>query len=226
VADALGAGSTYQCESSGGTAGYTCEGDALAADYWVSFTVGDFSAAAGAGPATVLAILKPLLAAIASAGGSVAAWAPRSAPFDGAALCTGSAAADLVGSAVGQTLSYSPGYDGGGLTDAAAAREHMVECNWSAGGSQVLTIATLPGGSWLWPRYSTAPPLWTLVGHGTAFDVPNTDGALHSCGEACVTAVNVHGSLVFLSLYLTEPDGGTAASDRIALKLIAGIASS
>jgi len=217
VTGTIGNSSEYTCSS-----GAWCDGDVLAGQYWISFIVGDAdSPDNGPTPATVEAIMKPIVDAVSKAGGSVSPWARPKTPFDGAALCTAASAPSIVSAAMGTTVTAGPGYDFSGLFGTAASRAGFTFCAWSSAHGQTLSIQTLPAGAWVYPRVAAAPPLWTLIGHPTAIDVPGSNGAVSGCGEHCDSLVSFGKSLVQFSLGDTQ-DQPTATA--ITQKLIAGIA--
>lgn len=218
VSGTIGSSSLYYCPDGGVD---WCTGDALAGNYWVTFQLGDANGAEGSGDATVEAIMNPLVAAIAKAGGTVAAWAQPAKPFDGAALCSASTAPALVSAALGAPATVGDAYELDGLPAAAATRAGMVRCSWSAGDNSSLGVDVLPGGSWVYPRFTAAQPSWFLIGDLSALQVPGADGAIGGCGEHCEYLVDVGKSLVDVDLS-DVMDQPTAAA--ITQKLIAGIA--
>ncbi len=219
VTGTIGSSSAYDCSS-----GAWCVGDALAGSYWISFVVSDAdSATNGPTPATVESIMKPIADAVSGAGGSVAAWSKPKTSFDGAALCTAASASSIVSAAIGATVTLSPKTELSGLIGAVAGREGVGVCDWSSGGQPALSIEVLPAGAWAFPRVAAAPPEWTLIGKGTAIDVPGSDGALSGCGEHCVSLVRFRNSVVEVEMGNTM-DQATATA--ITQKLIAGVPAS
>jgi hypothetical protein len=216
VTGTIGTSSAYDCAS-----GAWCYGDALAGGYWISFVVGDAdSPDNGPTAATVEAILKPIAQAVGSAGGSVKPWAKSNKAFDGAALCTDAGAQGLVSSALGGAVTLQDATAFDGILGAAAQREGMTSCIWTAGPNNGIGIDVLPGGSWVYPRVAAAPPLWTLIGHPSAIDAPGSEGALVGCGEHCEALFSIQKSLVHLNMSdLLDQAPATA----ITQKIVAGI---
>jgi hypothetical protein len=210
----LGASSAYDCAS-----GAWCYGDALAGTYWISFQLGDAGAANGPTGETVDAIMKPIVDAVASAGGAVAAWAKPTDSFDGAALCTAPGATALVSSALGAAAAPRDLARVGGILGAAARREGVATCSWATGPDNGINIQVLPGGSWVYPRVTAAPPLWTLIGHPSLVDVPGADGgALIGCGEHCEALFSVGKSVVHLDMGdVTDQATATALTQKLAV---------
>lgn len=218
VRGAVGADSSFQCVS-GGSSGDQCTGDALAGGYWIEFSVSDSDGIPGAGSSTTQAIVKPIVAAIAAAGGTVSDWARPARTFDGAAFCSDSGASARISAAVGETLVPGPPFQSSGVRAAAQTREKMANCTWASASDPTsnIIISTLPAGSWATSALLAAPPSWTLIGVPTAFTVPNSDAALHGCGDHCEALVSSHGSLVSFSINSTlDPAQADAIVTRLA----------
>ena len=195
VTGTLGDFSGLTCESTGDASGDWCAGDVLVGTSWISFTVDDIGGAAGAGVSTTATVIGAVVDAVRGAGPARSNWTPPTDAVTGIEFCTQSTtASEILGAPVGPIdADFAPAPD---LALVASNRADVSGCDFTDASSRRFTVSTLPAGAWALPIVAAAPPLWTLLGRPTPFDVSGTDGALRACGDGCQALVSVGGSLL------------------------------
>lgn len=180
-----------------------CVGDVLVGTTWLSFTYSDEGRTGDVTPA-VVDLLTRMAARIGES--SASSWSPPPASLD-ELPCTAAAATTILGSPA--TARVPEAEDGNVLFDAVVAlRDNVRACSWSTGdGGPTAGLQLLPGGAWALAPMTASGAGWPLIGVPTRTAPAGTDGALQGCGDTCLSAISLRGSLVSFDSF--PPDAPT-----------------
>jgi hypothetical protein len=204
VQDTLGDDSAIDCYAF--VPGYQCFGQVLVGEYWIDAVVSDSANVTSTADAVAMftAVVGSVVDKVRAAGEPRPAWIPPAGSFDGAALCSDpTAVAAALGVAPGELSVQVLGANDTLQIAEGTRRSGSSHCTWgTASSTYAANLTALAGGAWAMKRY-LAQPTVAIGGLQQApqpVTLPNTESAILSCGDGCVAAMVIGGSIVYLSL--------------------------